>query len=65
MAETKEFVTLLEWANRRYPDKTPHINTLRNWVKAGLIEPKPIKHGRSYRVQTNAKYFDTESLSYA
>lgn len=56
----KILLTLTQWAAMRYP-KPPHINTLRRWAKAGMIQPRPIKHGREYRVRQDARYFDTQT----
>ncbi|PUA41453.1 excisionase [Pseudomonas protegens] len=48
-------VTLGEWAATEF--KTPPCpNTLRRWAKEGLITPAPIKHGRSYYVESDARY---------
>ena len=53
-----KLITLESWANARYPDQVPHINTLRKWAREGFIQPKPFKHGRTYRVLENAKYYN-------
>lgn len=50
-----QYLSLEEWDAETY--KKPHnIRTLRAWAKAGLIQPKPQKHGREYMVAQNAKY---------
>lgn len=50
-------VTLDEWAAAEF--KTPPSpNTLRRWAREGRIAPKPIKHGRSYYVESNARYHE-------
>lgn len=53
-----QLLTLETWAAMRYPDCTPTIRTLRAWVKAGKIQPQPIRHGKYYRVREDAMYFD-------
>ncbi|ETF08375.1 excisionase [Pseudomonas moraviensis] len=48
-------VTLDEWAAAEF--KTPPSpNTLRKWAREGRIAPAPVKHGRSYYVESNAHY---------
>ncbi|SAM35803.1 excisionase [Pseudomonas sp. 1 R 17] len=48
-------VTLDEWAAAEF--KTPPSpNTLRKWAREGRIAPAPIKHGRSYYVESDAHY---------
>lgn len=48
-------VTLDEWAAAEF--KTPpSANTLRKWAREGRIAPAPIKHGRSYYVESDAHY---------
>ncbi|WP_298187763.1 excisionase [uncultured Pseudomonas sp.] len=49
--------TLEEWAaeNFRTP---PSTNTLRKWAREGSIQPAPVKHGRSYYVEIDARYHE-------
>ncbi|NMY07623.1 excisionase [Pseudomonas veronii] len=48
-------VTLDEWAAAEF--KTPPSpNTLRKWAREGRIAPAPVKHGRSYYVESDAHY---------
>jgi predicted site-specific integrase-resolvase len=54
----KKLLTLETWAALRYPDHTPSIRVLRAWVKAGKIQPQPIRHGKYYRVREDAKFYD-------
>lgn len=50
-------VTLDEWAAAEF--KTPpSLNTLRKWAREGRISPAPVKHGRSYYVDSTAIYQD-------
>ena len=52
-------VTLDEWAAAEF--KTPPSpNTLRKWAREGRIAPPPIKHGRSYYVESDAHYKEPE-----
>ncbi|MDI2595559.1 excisionase [Pseudomonas sp. N3-W] len=52
-------VTLDEWAAAEF--KTPPSpNTLRKWAREGRIAPAPIKHGRSYYVESDAHYKELE-----
>lgn len=48
-------LTLAEWAADHFRSP-PSANTLRRWAREGLINPKPIKHGRNYYVEQNAHY---------
>jgi len=48
-------VTLEEWARDTFRTP-PSPNTLRKWARAGLIHPAPVKHGRSYYVDSQAQY---------
>ncbi len=58
MEKRKILLTLERWAELRYPDDTPSINTLRRWCREGRIQPQPVKHGKLYRVVEDAQYFD-------
>lgn len=53
-----KLVSLEDWAKRMFGDRKPHRNTLRNWRKQGLINPLPVKCGRSYFVEPDAVYMD-------
>jgi predicted site-specific integrase-resolvase len=60
MANTKQviqsrYITLREWAATMF-SPVPHVNTLRNWVHDGRIQPQPEKIGRQWRVKRDAKY---------
>ncbi|MBU0901918.1 excisionase [Pseudomonas sp. GWSMS-1] len=49
--------TLEEWAAENF--KTPpSTNTLRKWAREGSIQPAPVKHGRSYYVEIDARYHE-------
>lgn len=48
-------IQLQDWASRHF-DPPPGIRTVRNWVRAGLIRPAPIKVGRSWYVDEDARY---------
>ncbi|WP_080963116.1 excisionase [Pseudomonas fluorescens] len=55
-------VTLDEWAAAEF--KTPPSpNTLRKWAREGRISPRPVKHGRSYYVDSEARYQEPAKLS--
>ena len=47
-------ITLNQWAERLSPK--PHPNTLRNWTRDGKIIPPPIKIGRAYYVDEQARH---------
>lgn len=49
-------VKLKEWARLMFGEQIPHVNTLRNWVRDGYIQPPPEKIGKSYYVKPDAKY---------
>ncbi|WP_284454337.1 excisionase [Cupriavidus campinensis] len=53
-----KLITLEDWADRMFGEARPHRNTLRNWRKAGLISPLPVKCGRTYFVEPDAVYMD-------
>lgn len=48
-------ITLMKWAAQAF-DPPPAERTLRHWVKEGRIVPAPIKVGRSYYVDPDAKH---------
>jgi hypothetical protein len=48
-------ITLEDWAERQF-DPPPSERTLRRWVKARQIVPAPIRIGRAYWVQPEAKH---------
>lgn len=58
MSDATQFITLDEWARKRYGERAPHANTLRRWASNGNIYPKPRKHGRAYMVVPRAIYVD-------
>lgn len=51
------YITLVEWAQINF-SKTPHLNTLRRWVRDGHIRPKPKKCGKSWQVKRDAEYVE-------
>lgn len=51
-----KLITLERWAELRYGECAPHIETLRRWARDSKIMPAPIKHGRAYFVPENAEY---------
>jgi predicted site-specific integrase-resolvase len=59
---SRGLITLETWAQRHYAECTPHVQTLRKWVREGKIRPLPEKHGRAYYVQPDAEYTSDESL---
>lgn len=50
-------MTLEEWADDHFRTP-PSLNTLRKWAREGRIAPAPIKHGRSYYVESDAQYHE-------
>lgn len=48
-------VTLEAWAARHF-DPPPVNNTLRIWAREGRIVPAPMKIGRTYFVEQDAKH---------
>lgn len=50
-----QYITLREWATRRYGE-LPHPNTISRWVKNGMIVPAPHKRGRDWMVTPNARF---------
>jgi len=48
-------ITLTAWAEQEF-DPPPAERTLRLWVREGRIHPPPIKVGRSYYVDPEAKH---------
>lgn len=55
-----KFITLEAWAERL--DPPPAINTLRAWARSGKFDPPAQKMGRTYYVDENAEYCDSEPL---
>lgn len=53
-----KLITLEAWAVATYGEASPHINTLRRWARDALIVPAPEKHGRTYYVRPDARYYD-------
>lgn len=53
-----KLITLERWARENYGEDAPHINTLRRWARDAHISPLPKKHGRTYFVESSAKYVD-------
>lgn len=54
-------VTLDEWAADHFRTP-PSQNTLRKWAREGRIAPAPVKHGRSYYVESDAQYNEPAKL---
>lgn len=50
------YIPLEVWANLLLGEHAPHINTLRRWVHDGLIQPQPVKIGKSWCVRKDAAY---------
>lgn len=53
---SQRLTTLEDWAEKRYGERAPSINTLRRWARDAKIFPVPKKHGRTYYVDENAEY---------
>lgn len=60
---TAKLIPLSMWAARRY-EKPPSTRTLRRWVAAGNILPRPRKEGRTLYVEPTARYIDTSDPNY-
>lgn len=45
-------ITLAEWNAKR--DRPRRMDTVRGWVRNGLIQPPPVKDGREYLVEEYA-----------
>ena len=56
MAEPR-LISVTEWRKRFVPSPTP--NTVWRWIKAGKIQPAPIKYGRSYYLEETAVYAES------
>jgi hypothetical protein len=54
-------MTLEEWAGDHFRTP-PSPNTLRKWAREGRIAPAPVKHGRSYYVESDAQYHEPAKL---
>lgn len=50
------YIPLEAWATLLLGEHAPHINTLRRWVHDGLIQPQPVKIGKSWCVRKDAAY---------
>ncbi|MDO9328150.1 MAG: excisionase [Pseudomonas sp.] len=48
-------ITLEAWAFRNF-EPAPSMNTVRKWARDGLLMPPPVKHGRSYYIDPDARY---------
>ena len=55
-------ILLDTWGAQRFPDGTPHVQTLRKWAREGKIHPAPKKCGRAYYVTPDAEYLNDEQL---
>lgn len=49
-------VSLKEWAIYEFGDLSPGKATLNKYAKNGMISPLPVKVGRSWMVEKNARY---------
>jgi hypothetical protein len=58
MNKKPKLIPLSVWAYDVFGEHAPHRNTLLNWVRNGKIVPFPVKVGRSYFVEPDARYFD-------
>jgi predicted site-specific integrase-resolvase len=53
-----QLIPIATWAERVFGEHAPHQNTLMRWVHGGKILPRPMKVGRGYFCQPDAKYVD-------
>lgn len=49
-------VTLQEWAKLNFAGKQPSVITMRRWAVAGKFNPRALKIGRTYYVESNAQF---------
>jgi hypothetical protein len=54
---TQKMVLLLAWGRAHF-DPPPSLYTLRSMVRTGKIEPAPVKVGKSYYVDLDARVVD-------
>lgn len=55
----KQKITLEAWAAPRF-NPAPSIRTLRLWAREHRIHPKPQKVGRTYYVDSDARYIGAQ-----
>lgn len=55
-AASPRLLTLTGWAEQLLGAHAPCIGTLRRWAREGRITPQPVKYGKLYFVERNAKY---------
>ncbi|MEF3110378.1 excisionase [Raoultella sp. WB_B2P2-3] len=55
-------VLLAEWAKEEFGDPVPGITTLNKYAKNGMIYPHPVKVGRSWRVESTARFVGMTSM---
>jgi hypothetical protein len=53
----KQMIRLEEWGRARF-NPPPSLWTLRAMARAGKIEPRPVKVGKSYYVEPDAQVVD-------
>ena len=53
----KKLILLEEWGKAHF-DPAPSLWTLRAMVRAGKISPQPVKVGKAYYVEPNARVVD-------
>jgi predicted site-specific integrase-resolvase len=53
-----QFIPVAEWAKNMFGERRFHRNTLRNWIHAGKIAPRPIKVGKSFFCRPDARFVD-------
>lgn len=49
-------VLLSEWAKHEFGEPVPGPSTLCKYAKNGLIHPQPCKVGKSWRVESSARF---------
>lgn len=50
-------LTINEWMEKTYsPEGRPHMNTVLRWIQMGFIYPQPVKQGKRYYIEEDAKY---------
>jgi hypothetical protein len=53
-----QLIPIAKWAENLLGEHRPHRNTLRNWIHAGKISPRPVKVGNSFFCKPDARFVD-------
>lgn len=47
---------LQDWAKEEFDEPVPSLPSLLRYAKNGMISPQPVKAGRCWRVERNARF---------